>query len=306
MERRVLVVSLEEASDVIKALNVPIRRRMLELLRNNTLNVNGIAEALDIPQSTCVMNVQALEKAGLLRTEQVSAAKGAQKMCSVACEEIVISLMNETEKLGDRILETEMPIGLYTDFEVTSPCGMLSNEGIIGYYDQESSFLHPHRAAAALIWFTKGHLSYRFPLNFTNRASVLSVSVVMELCSEFPGFRNAWPSDITLWINDAEVGTWTSPGDMGGKRGRFTPDWWDVSNSQYGFLKSWKVAKDGSYIDGVRVSATTLADIAVDTCDSFLVRVGNKANAENPGGVNLFGRGFGNYERGIVLKTELQ
>ena len=41
-----------------------------------------------------------------------------------------------------------------------------------------------------------------------------------EICSEVAGFDNRWASDITVWINDVEIGTWTSPGDFGGERGR--------------------------------------------------------------------------------------
>ena len=45
----------------------------------------------------------------------------------------------------------------------------------------------------------------------------------MELSSEVPGTNADWPSDISIWVNDVKVGTWTSPGDYGDKRGRFTP-----------------------------------------------------------------------------------
>ena len=45
----------------------------------------------------------------------------------------------------------------------------------------------------------------------------------MELSSEVPGTNLDWPSDITLWVNDIIVGTWTSPGDYGDKRGVYTP-----------------------------------------------------------------------------------
>ena len=41
----------------------------------------------------------------------------------------------------------------------------------------------------------------------------------MELSSEVPGTNANWPSDITLWVNEIEIGTWTSPGDFGDKRG---------------------------------------------------------------------------------------
>jgi len=304
-DSRVRVVTVDESASIVHALNVPLRRKILRLLSEEPLNVNAIAKRLDIPQSTCATSVQALEAAGLVKSEQLPASKGAQKLCRAACEEIVITLGRGTETEDSRLIETEMPIGLFTDFSVSPPCGLLSAESIIGFYDQASSFMDPRRASAALIWFAKGYLVYRFPRNYASWEKVAAISVTMELCSEFPGYRNDWPSDISLSINGVTLGTWTSPGDMGGVRGRFTPAWWDLRNSQYGFLKSWRIARDGSYIDGVRVSDSALSDLRLDSADSFLVRIGVEEGADNLGGVNIFGRGFGNYEQDLVFRVEL-
>ena len=303
-ESRILAVNMEEAADIAYALNVPLRRKILLLLVESPLNVNAIADRLDIPQSTCATSVKILEEAGLVSSEQVPAAKGSQKICRAACEEIVITLGGRPAA-DEKLIETEMPIGLFTDFSVSPPCGLLAPESIIGFYDQASSFLDPKRATAALIWFTKGYLVYRFPRNYASWERISAISVTLELCSEFPGYRNDWPSDITLSINGLRLGTWTSPGDMGGARGRFTPAWWDLRNTQYGYLKSWRIAQDGSYIDGVRVSDSKLSDLDLEKADSFFVKIGVEDGAENMGGVNIFGRGFGNYEQGIVFRIEL-
>jgi predicted transcriptional regulator len=305
-ESRVLVVTTEESAAIAHALNVPVRRRILDLLAKSPLNINMIAERLGIPQSTCATSVQILEAAGLVKSEQAPATKGAQKICRVAYEEIVISMKEPGPRADEHSIETEMPIGLFTDFSVSSPCGLVSPDSIIGYFDSSSSFMDPHRASAALIWFTKGYLVYRFPRNYGSWKKVSAISVTLEVCSEFPGYRNDWPSDISLWINDLEVGTWTSPGDMGGTRGRFTPTWWDLRDSQYGFLKSWRLARDGGYIDGVKVSEHCLEELDLEKADSFHVKIGVKDNAENLGGINIFGRGFGNYEQGILFRFELE
>ena len=47
----------------------------------------------------------------------------------------------------------------------------------------------------------------------------------------------------TLWINDVAVGTWTSPGDYGDRRGIYTPTWWKLEGSQYGKLKTWRIGE---------------------------------------------------------------
>jgi len=99
-----------------------------------------------------------------------------------------------------------------------------------------------------------------------------------------------------------KVGTWTSPGDFGDKRGTFTPDWWKLSGSQYGMLKTWRITAQGTYVDGTRISDVTLADIDLSSHRSIRLRIEVKADAKHPGGLNIFGRGFGNYDQDIVLR----
>lgn len=306
MENKVLLADMEQTAGIARALDSELRRKILALLGTAKLNVNQIAEALGIPQSTCTVNVQILEKARLIRTEQVAAAKGSQKLCSVAFQEIVIPLTDISRAENENLIVTEMPIGLYTDIKASPPCGLLSATGIIGYFDQSDSFLNPKRASASLLWMSKGWVEYRFPKEYMVEPSrISSVSVAAEVCSEFPGYKNAWPSDITLWINGIEIGTWTSPGDMGGEYGRITPRWWDLKNTQFGFLKTWRVTREGSFIDGVPSTGAILKDIHVEDCDSFIVRFGVKDEAEHPGGFNLFGSSFGNYEQDIVMRMEI-
>ena len=307
MENKVLLANAEDTANIARALDSELRRKIIRLLAGNKMNVNQIAEALGIPQSTCTVNVQLLEKAKLILTEQVAAAKGSQKLCSIAYEEIVIPLKDISRVENDNLIVTEMPIGLYTDFRAQPTCGLLSETGIIGYFDHPDSFLNPKRATAGILWITKGWVEYRFPKEFVVEPERISgVSVSAEVCSEFPGYKNSWPSDITLWINGVEVGTWTSPGDMGGEYGRLTPRWWDLKNTQFGFLKTWRVTREGAFIDGVRAGTATLNDIDVRHCDYFLVRVGIKDDAENSGGFNLFGRTFGNYEQDLVFRMEIE
>ena len=139
-----------------------------------------------------------------------------------------------------------MPLGLFTSVEVGAPCGLCSTDGVIGLLDVPDSFLDPARVQAALIWFGRGNVEYKFPNNAKLlNAAVDSVEFSMELSSETPGTNMDWPSDITLWVNDVSVGTWTSPGDYGDKRGVYTPSWWKLAGSQYGKLKTWRISRCG-------------------------------------------------------------
>ena len=49
-------------------------------------------------------------------------------------------------------------------------------------------------------------------------------------------------------------------------------------------------------------SPITLRDLDVDKHRSIRFRIGVNEAARHPGGVNIFGRGFGNYDQDIVMR----
>ena len=199
-------------------------------------------------------------------------------------------------------LEVSMPIGAFVDCQVTPTCGLAGSEGIIGLFDDPTSFFEPERVNAQLLWFHHGYVEYRFPNRLPSQATVASVAVSLELCSEAPLHHKEWPSDITMWLNGVEIGTWTCPSDFGGQPGLLTPSWWESWNSQYGLLKVWTVTDSGSFIDGRHISDVTLDDIRIANSPTFTVRIGVKPDARHVGGINIFGRQFGNYPQDIVLR----
>ncbi|SHI98463.1 ArsR/SmtB family transcription factor [Wenxinia saemankumensis] len=301
------VIDPETDLDVLKGLASALRVRILKLLHSEgAMNVNDIAARLDLPQSTVSSNVALLEEGQLIRTETRKARKGSQKICIATVDEVLVSFKAARETLPANAIEVAMPLGLYTSFELSAPCGLCTTEGIVGLLDVPDSFLDPDRMRAGLLWFTRGHVEYQFPNNARLRGKRLdAVEFVMELSSEVPGTREDWPSDITLSVNDTEVGTWTSPGDFGDKRGVYTPDWWKLKGSQYGMLKSWRINGDGTYVDGTRISPVTLAQLGLEEHHSIRMRVAVNAGARHPGGVNIFGKGFGNYDQDIVMRLHL-
>lgn len=306
MSDTVLMVGIEELESFVKALNAPVRRRIHELLRDRELNVNDVAKELGISQSAAVTHIQALERARLVTTRIIPARKGAQKVCTSRVESAVVLFRSPTAHEGADRIVTEMPVGLFFDHEVHPTCGMASETGIIGFVDSPGGFLDPRRAAAQIIWFEHGFVEYRMPIGTHRPESVHSVAVSVELCSEFPGSNPDWPSDITVWMNGREIGTFRSPGDPGDRRGHLNPSWWTARQTQYGFLKEWRVTRDGSFIDGVRVSDVTLSDLALERKPAMRVRFGVREDAEFRGGINLFGSRFGNYPQDIQLAIELE
>ena len=139
MNRNFLVLDPELDMPALKGLASPIRVQILKLLHNKgPMNVNDIVAELSLPQSTVSTNVKVLEEGGLIRTENQKARKGSQKVCYPMAEEVLVVFKNEYRSLEADAIEVSMPIGLYTSFAVTAPCGLCSPEGIIGGHHRSS------------------------------------------------------------------------------------------------------------------------------------------------------------------------
>ncbi len=304
MSEKFLVVDPVKDFAILKSFSSKSRVEILRLLiRNGPTNINVIAEQLGLPQSTVSTHVHALEQAGLLHSEARKARKGVQKICRALYNELIVTFQDEVAAPDEKTIEVSMPLGLYSQCEVTAPCGICSTESIIGLLDVPSSFHEPERMKTALLWFTSGFVEYQFP----NNANIIgktydALDISMEVSSEVPGTDPNWPSDINVSINGVDLGVWTSPGDYGDKRGLHTPSWWKLKGSQYGMLKTWSINGSGTYVDGMRISNVKLADLQLSVHRSIRLRIEVKPDSRHPGGLNIFGRGFGNYNQDIVLR----
>jgi predicted transcriptional regulator len=297
--------NLQKLEAVTKALGSETRLEILRFLSAHTCTLLEIAEALNLPPSTATLHINVLEKAGLIETDLRPATRGLQKVCARVFDRVVIQLPAEHE-IEDTTVEVSMPIGAYTDVKLIPTCGLAGELGIIGQFDDLSTFYEPDRIYAQLLWFRRGYVEYRFPNRLPPNVALDDIEVSFEVCSEAPLHHADWPSDITVWIGNVEIGTWTSPADFGGERGALTPAWWDSQNSQYGLLKVWRVTNGGSYVDGIKVSNVTLSSVTLKPGEPIPVRIGIKENASNVGGLNLFGSKFGNYPQDIILRQHFK
>ena len=293
--------NLQKLEAVTKALGSQTRLEILRFLSAHTCSVLEIAEALELPPSTANLHINVLEKAGLIQTNLRPATRGLQKVCARVFDRVVIQLPAEYE-LEETTVEVSMPIGAYADVHIIPTCGLAGELGIIGHLDDPLTFYEPDRIYAQLLWFRRGYVEYRFPNRLPPNVVLDDIEVSFEVCSEAPLHHADWPSDITVWIGNLEIGTWTSPADFGGERGALTPAWWDSQNSQYGLLKVWRVANNGSFVDGIQVSKVTLQHLSMRPGEPIPLRIGIKDGAANIGGINLFGSKFGNYPQDIVLR----
>lgn len=291
----------EQLASISKALSSETRIEILKILRHKDRNVNEIAEILNIPASSSAAHVKVLEEAGLITTTLLPGIRGAMKVCHITLDHLYVELNTLSNPDNDEEV-IKMPIGYFVDYQIEPTCGIVSSKCPICAEDDPRCFYLPERTDAQLIWLGHGYLEYRFPSNALRGKTVLRLEISMELCSEDHEYNMDYPSDITLWVNGIEAGSWTCPSDFGGRRGRLNPQWWPDKNTQYGCLKTWRLMEDGSYIDDEKSSEVGLNEFGLDKNEFISVRIGIKNDAINKGGLNLFGENFGDYAQNINMK----
>lgn len=302
MQHNIKELSAHESVALFKALGSTTRAKIVELLTQREMNIGELSIALGLTQPSVTKHVQVLEEAGVVVSDYVAAPQGTQKRCRCVFERLLVDLAPKAPESGG-YAETELPVGMYTDIDARPTCGLATKEKFIGLVDAPVSFYLPERSQAEILWSAGGSVEYAFANTLPVNTEVKSIELVMELSSEAPGYNNSYPSDITVWINGVEIGTWTSPGDFGGTRGQLTPAWYPDNMNQWGVLKTWSVDRQGASIDGMQISDVTVEELNIHPWMATKVRIGVKDDAKNQGGFTLFGRSFGNYQLGLILRV---
>ncbi|AIQ46022.1 ArsR family transcriptional regulator [Paenibacillus sp. FSL R7-0273] len=289
---------------VAHALSTRPRVDILRLLNAGSLNIIEIAGRLELPVSTVASNVKVLEAAGLIRTASAPASRGSMKVCTSTSGNILISLGGPKAGSGGQtcVYEVDMPVGHYSDCETAPTCGMASAEGLIIREDEPAGFYHPKRISAQIIWLSRGYVEYLLPVDLPAGAELEALELSMELCSEAPNYDQSWTSDISVRVNGVEIGMWSCPGDFGDRRGRLNPQWWPDGSTQYGMLTVWRVEPGMTTLNQQKISDISLSMLQVKESPKVRLRIGVNPEAVNQGGLNLFGREFGDYAQNIIMK----
>ncbi|MGN0428379.1 MAG: ArsR/SmtB family transcription factor [Agathobacter sp.] len=294
------ITSLNEGLEIFKALGSDMRVEILNLLlENNNMNMNELASRLNITNGALTGHIKKLENCGLITISNEAAGHGNQKICSVHLDKILIELDKKDE--NENVYYTDLKVGHYSNYKINPTCGLASSMALIGEVDDARYFEHPDRYNADILWFTKGYVEYVIPNFIPASQRITQITISAELSSEAPGINEDWPSDISFYLNDVCIGTWTSPGDFGDVKGLFTPDWWFPNWNQYGLLKLLVINKKGTFIDGLKISDVTIDSFHLDSRSSIRFRMSVDDDAEHIGGLTIFGKTFGNYGQDIKV-----
>ena len=285
-----------------EALASETRLQIVEKLGESNLNIRELSEQLGLSASIVARHVKILEDADIVHTRQVPARHGTQKVCTLIQNGFVLEFPHA--RPFPKINTLEIPVGSYVDWDVAPTCGLNTRDGPIGYVDDVRVFSDPRRLNAAVVWLGHGYVEYAIPNYLTKNEQLEEIRIQAELCSEAPGSAMDWPSDIFFELNGLKLGCWTCPGCYGDRKGVYTPEWVAVDiNSQYGDLVQLVVDGRGTFIDGRQISAVNVRQVGAAAQKDFRLRLSSPADAVNPGGLTIFGRGYGNFDQNILFTT---
>lgn len=297
------IKNLSEGLPVFKALGSEIRLNIIRILmENGPMNMNELASKLGITNGALTSHIKLMEQCRLVKVLSEHAGHGNQKICRVNVDKVLIDLSGEEEEVGKDIYTTSLPVGHYTDWNIYPTCGIADENALIGEVDDPRYFDHPDRMKAQILWFTRGYVEYKVPNLLPVSQKIDQITISVEISSEAPGVNSDWPSDISFFLNDVKIGTWTSPGDYGDVRGIFTPDWWFRNWNQYGLLKMIVINKKGTFVDGLKISDVNIRQFDLNYKSTIRFRFEVCDDAKNIGGITLFGKGFGNYSQDIDVR----
>lgn len=289
-----------------EALSSETRLIIVELLGDKDMNIHDLAEALNMSSTIVARHVKVLENAQIIRCKNIPGKRGVQKLCHLVHSGLLLNFIKR--RTFPTVMNFEIPVGSYVDWNVSHPCGMEFDQKPINlqlkYYDDDDRiFADPRRHEAGIVWLTHGYLEYAVPNYVTPEQRLQEIRIQLEICSEAPGYAMNWPSDIYFAINGLSLGFWTSPSDFGDRPGACAPDWQGGFNSKYGQLLQIVVNAEGTFIGIERTSDVTVDDLMATDPKHFRFRVESPEDAANPGGFNLFGKGFGDYGQHILFST---
>ena len=302
---RLDLTDIDRTCSIAKALSSPVRLEILRLLIRQAMTMGEMAQELYISLSSVSMHTKILQEAGLITIIPKPGMHGAQKICGIRADKVEFDFFGSARNAGSKPPTVlNIPIGCYCEANIEPPCGIVNSSQYVDIEDTPYCFLEPEHVGAQLIWFSRGYLCYRISNKPLKGENVKSISISFEVCAEAPGYNNDWPSDIYLKLNDHYLTQFRVKGDYGGAKGINNPSWWSDSNTQYGELKVLYIDEDGVQLNGQKVSGLTIKDLELQTGYSFAFELGVSDKAEYVGGMNLFGKNFGNYAQDIRVEVQ--
>ncbi len=289
----------EQIEKICKALASPLRLKFLRQLHENPMTITEIAKTNGITNSTAIFHLNLMMDAKILKCKYIPSKKGIALVYSLN----VINFIKFERRFGLDYSDVKtyvqnMKVGMYVDCSQSTWLGIATKQNFV---TEMGGFFYEGREDAIIIWTQGGKVSYAFNSYAFNNADVQKIDFSLEICSETTCFRNDWKSDIFFSVNDVEVAHYLSPGDFGGTKGKYNPEWWPQNMTQFGNLISISITDKGTLVNNVPVSPITINDLSLSKSNVLTFSIYNKKDSDYYGGFNIFGKGAGNYDQDIIM-----
>ena len=295
--------SFPKIAKICHALSSEIRLEMIRQLQYGPMSLPELARKNYLSITAAVYHVECLYNSGIIDVVNQQTSHGKVRTCYRMLNDIYVDLRIYFDQESEKSITYTMGVGQFVNIEGSTDCSFATNEKL--FHTSWDDVYVRARFDAELFYSSNGTVTYAFPSNFATMHNCTELSFSLEICSEAPNFNHSWKSDITFWVNDVELLTYTCPSDYGNRKGILTPDWWGFGLSQYGEYKLITISEQGVFLDGVLVNdRITLKDLMLPSSPAVLFRLGNKKDAVNIGGFNIFGKNFGDYPQDIILTAK--
>ena len=293
---------LEQVYKLGVALASPVRVAILSQLKSNETSVIELARQNMVSVSSIMFHLNLLKEAKLINIVTIKTNKGNKRIVNRACINANISMSIDNPNYYNNKYYESMPVGCFTDAEFGNKSGFVGENAVIALYG-DGPFV-PERFNARLVYLNYGFVEYSFNNGKFRNKEPLEISFALEICSEAPYYNNNFKSDITFYINNKKILTYTSPGDFGGRKGKFAPDFLSLNFSQFGLLKNIIVNKNGVYLENTKIDSNiTIDDLKINESNCIKLKIESNLNDENPGGFNIFGKGSGDFQQDIEMNV---
>ncbi|MBR2527804.1 MAG: winged helix-turn-helix transcriptional regulator [Blautia sp.] len=294
------IKGLDEGYEIFKTLGSEVRMQIVQLLaENGAMNMNVLAGRLGLTNGAITVHVRKLEENGIIDVKTDHNSRGAQKICSLLIDEILLDLYPGQETRSFMAYETSVRVGHYSDYSVRPGCGLAGPTGLIGAEDDPHCFSYPEHLQAEMLWLHEGFVEYRIPNLLPSDHVMMQMTVSFEISSADYGLPEDSMSEITFYLNGRKLGEWLSFRTANSSRGIYTPFWWKGRERQHGYLKMLVVNTRGVFLDGVKVSEPE----ADWNSEEMKLRFEAVSRNSHAGGLALYGSGFGDYKQDIQIKV---
>ena len=295
---------LDDIQKKCEALASPIRVNIMHQLINQDLSIYELAKLNHVSVSSIIFHLKILEDAKLIIITTSSGTKEKKivnRYGQIQSLSIELSLTENIKQDLEKATQT-VPVGAYVDADMGDESGIVFNGKIVPIHNN-APYRHD-RFEAVSLFLNSGYVEYSFNNDQFRNKEVSNLTITLEICSEAPYYNNEFKSDITFYINGIEILTYTSIGDYGGRKGRYTQQFTSNNFSEFGKLEVITVNAKGVYIGEKLVNEhITLDDLKINKGNCVKFKVESKKDAKNQGGFNIFCRGSGDYNQDIEMQV---